>query len=96
MGLVRPLLEYACSAWDPYTGQLITEVEKVQRRAARFVLSDFESFEPGSVTRMLQRLGWTPLKTRRQMDRVSLFNKGLNNLAARSIPFVAQEAYPQD
>ena len=34
MGLVRPLLEYACSAWDPYTEQLITEVEKVQRRAS--------------------------------------------------------------
>ena len=41
-------------------------------------LSDFKSFEPGSVTRMLQKLGWTPLKTCRQMDRVPLFNKGLN------------------
>ena len=75
MSLVRPLIEYASCAWDPHTEQVIAEVEKTQRRAARFVLSDYESYEPGSMSMMLKKLGWPPLKLRRQMDRVILFNK---------------------
>ena len=35
--LVRPHLEYACSVWDPHTQKNIQSIEKVQRRAARFV-----------------------------------------------------------
>ena len=34
---MRPLLEYACSVWDPYTEENISRLEAVQRRAARFV-----------------------------------------------------------
>ena len=34
--LVRPTLEYACVAWDPYTQHNIDKLEMVQRRAARF------------------------------------------------------------
>jgi len=41
LGLVRPLLEYASQAWDPYTDNLSNEIEKTQRRAARFVTSDY-------------------------------------------------------
>ena len=36
-GLVRPVLEYGCSVWDPHTHGLHEELEKVQYRAARFV-----------------------------------------------------------
>jgi hypothetical protein len=36
--LVRPSsLEYASSCWDPHIKEHIEEVEKVQRRGARFV-----------------------------------------------------------
>ena len=35
--LVRPLLEYACSVWDPHTQKNVQSIEKVQRRPARFV-----------------------------------------------------------
>lgn len=31
---VRPVLEYACSVWDPYTTKNISKIEAVQRRAA--------------------------------------------------------------
>ena len=81
IGLVRPLLEYASSAWDPYTDQLINEIEKVQRRAARFVLSDYNNYEPGSITGMFEKLGWKSLQQRRRIDRLNLFNKALNNFA---------------
>ena len=36
-GMVRPILEYGSSVWDPHTGKLQEELEKVQNRAARFM-----------------------------------------------------------
>jgi hypothetical protein len=39
--LVRPHLEYAAAAWDTYTLQDTSQLEKVQRRAARFVKNNF-------------------------------------------------------
>ena len=80
VGLVRPLLEYASPIWDPHTASLSAEIEKVQRRAARFVLSDY-NYEPGAVTSLLNKLNWTPLKKRRTLNRLCLFNKGRQNLA---------------
>jgi len=38
---VRPILKYAVTAWAPYTQWNIRKIESIQRRAARFVLSDF-------------------------------------------------------
>ena len=52
-GLSRPcetLLDYASQALTPYTKNLTDEIEKVQRPAARFVMSDCRNYEPGSVT----------------------------------------------
>ena len=39
-GLVRPSLAYCCSVWDPHHKNQDYQLEIVQRRAARFVLSD--------------------------------------------------------
>ena len=38
--LVRPLLEYSSSVWDPHTKTLVNKIEMVQRRAARFCHND--------------------------------------------------------
>ena len=38
--MVRPILEYAGAVWDPYQSNHIDTLEKVQRKAARFVCSD--------------------------------------------------------
>ena len=35
--LVRPLVEYASSVWDPHLQKDITRLEMIQRRAARYV-----------------------------------------------------------
>ena len=48
---VRPTLEYASSVWDPHTIDLISHIEMVQRRAARFVKADYS--QQNSVTLML-------------------------------------------
>ena len=84
MSLVRPFIECASSTWDPHIEQLIAEVEKIQCRAAHFVLSKYKIYERGSMSVMLKKLGWTLLKLRRQMDIAFLFSKGLNNRAALS------------
>jgi hypothetical protein len=73
--LVRPHLEYATPAWDPHTKANIDKLEKVQRRAARFVLNNY-TYPPApnsSVTAMLASLEWQPLHTRRTVTRLTLF-----------------------
>ena len=70
--LVRPLLEYCCPLWDPHQVGLTEDIEKVQRRAARFVLSRYGG---ESVTEMLHELGWKSLKERRYSLRRDLFAK---------------------
>ena len=73
--IVRPTLEYAASVWDPYTNQLVTSVERVQRRAARFVSNNYRDYTPGAVTGMLQHLGWDSLTTRRSKSRLTMMFK---------------------
>ena len=52
-GLVRPILEYGSSVWDPQSILLQDELEKVQKRAARFVTGNYVNYETGSITGIL-------------------------------------------
>ena len=61
--MVRPILEYASTSWDPYTVTSIPLLEAVQRRVARFVCGDFKTTT--SPSQMVAELGWEPLQTRR-------------------------------
>jgi hypothetical protein len=54
--LVRPSLEYACSVWDPYTKEDITQLEQVQRRAARYVTNRYH--KTSSASNMIEHLNW--------------------------------------
>jgi hypothetical protein len=38
--MVRPTMEYASSVWDPTNRKKIENLEKVQKRAARFVFNN--------------------------------------------------------
>ena len=66
--LVRPVLEYASTAWDPTSSEGIVKLEKVQRQAARFVHGNYSERDPGCVTRMVCDLGWETLESRRKKD----------------------------
>ena len=57
--MVRPILEYASTVWDPHCNGLNDELENVQKRAARFVTRHY-SYETGSMTGILEELKWTP------------------------------------
>ena len=52
--LVRPILEYGSSVWDPHYEGLIDDLEKVQKRAARFVTRNY-THEKGSMTDVLKK-----------------------------------------
>ena len=69
--MVRPILEYGSSVWDPHTGKLQEELEKVQNRAARFVTRNYV-YETGSMTDILGQLKWESLKKRRK-DYIDLY-----------------------
>ena len=48
-GLVRPILEYSGSVWEPSGVGLQDELENVQNRATRFVTGNY-NYETGSMT----------------------------------------------
>lgn len=71
--LVRSGLEYAAPIWDPYLGKDIDLLEKVQRKAARWVKSQYSNTV--SVTRLLKDLKWASLADRRRTQKLCLFHK---------------------
>ena len=78
--LVRPILEYGSTVWDPHYNGLNNELENVQKRAARFVTRNY-SYETGSMTGILEELKWETLHKRRKDNRLILLYKGLKGKA---------------
>ena len=77
--LVRPLLEYSSSVWDPHTQVLVNKIEMVQRRAACFCHNDYTSRETGCVSEMITKLHLELLTTRRTNRRLTIFHKAIHN-----------------
>jgi len=71
--LIRPGMEYAAPIWDPYLQKDIASLENVQRKAARWVKSDYSP--RNSVTSMLKDLKWERLADRRKTAKLGLFHK---------------------
>ena len=82
--LVRPTLEYASSAWDPYMQKQIDSLEAVQNKAARFVTRDHS--RDSSVTAMKEALQWRTLQERRFIARLTLWYKAIHQQAAVLLP----------
>ena len=80
--LVRPILEYGSSVWDPDCNGQNDELENVQTRAARFVTRTY-SRETGSMTGILEELKWETLQKQRKDNRLILLYmyKGLKGKA---------------
>jgi hypothetical protein len=74
--LVRPHLDYASAAWDPHTQKNINSLERVQKRAARFITNNY-SWD-SSIILIMQELGWVPLQTRRKCHRLTSLYKMIN------------------
>ena len=81
--LVRPILEYASPVWDPHGIVVQEELEKIQNRATGFLTGDY-SFETGSISSILEQLGWESFHKRCKGSKLILLFKGLKGRA--SIP----------
>ena len=71
--IVRPKLEYASASWDPYYKKDVSTLEKVQRKAARFCLQNYN--RTASVSDMIAKLEWDTLEKRRKKNRLTLMYK---------------------
>ena len=78
--MVRPILEYGSTVWDPHCKGLNDELENVQKRAARFVTRNY-NYETGRMTGILEELKWETLQKRRKDKRLILLYKGLKGKA---------------
>ena len=86
--LVRPCVEYAAAAWDPYSSEHIKAIEQVQRRAARWVTSSYR--QTTSVTALLSELNWESLESRRRKARLSTMWKYVHGHLAIDSPAAPQ------
>lgn len=87
--LVRPHLEFASSSWDPFLQKHIECIEKIQRRAARFVTKNYIN-KPGTITNLLKELQWPTLKQRRTNSRLTTMYKITHNLIDIKLPSYIQ------
>jgi hypothetical protein len=78
--MVRPILKYASAAWDPYTSGQINQLDKVQRRAERFISNNYREKNLGCVIVMVKSLGWGPLKEHRKIHRLIVIYKVMHGL----------------
>ena len=78
--MVRSNLEYCSSVWSPHTQKQKNNIEKVQRRAARYVTNRYHN--TSSVTSMIDHLQWKSLETRRNINRVTMLYEISHNLIA--------------
>jgi len=78
--LVRPTMEYSGAIWDLHFQKDKDKMEKVNRRAARFVANNYE--QQSSVTAILEKLEWPSLENPRQNQRFDLMYKIVQNLVA--------------
>ena len=74
--LIHSFMEYGAPVLDLFQNYNSDMVERVQRRAARFIKSRYSRYSD-----ILDVLGWPPLSQRRQEDRLILFYKIFNGLA---------------
>ena len=89
ISLVRSLLEYGATIWDPHVKKDIDKLEKIQRQAARFVTRDYRSRDPGCVTQMLADLRLPTLQERRRNLRLTFLFK----IAEGLLPGIPPDKY---
>ena len=80
---VRPILEYGGCVWDPHQQNQIDQIERVQKRAARFVTGNHELIH-GNTEKNMKSLGWDSLEERRARSKLTTLYKA--RTGAISIP----------
>ena len=74
---VRPIIEYASPAWDTNNKNVIQKVESVQRKAARFILNDYN--KDSSVSKMIKKLYLDSIELRCRVKKLKLMHSVASN-----------------
>lgn len=86
--IIRPKLEYAAIVWDPHTAKDIKEIEKVQRRAVRFIYNKYKRTD--SPTNLMTTNQIKPLHLRRKIARLSFLHSLIHGkLGISATPLVS-------
>ena len=81
ISLVRSVMEYAATIWNPYLKGDIDKLEKIQNRVICFIKRDYRSRERGCITKMRKELVvLETLEERRQSLRLILMYKVVEGL----------------
>ena len=59
LSLIRSVLEYGAVLWDPYLKKDVDMLEKVQRKALRFICGDFKNYKPGVISSLQKKCNLT-------------------------------------
>ena len=73
-------MEYSSTAWEPFYQYTIDWLERVQRRAARFMFNYYKTIS--TATSMVSQIGWKTIAERRREHRISQPYKIINVLVA--------------
>ena len=82
LSIVQPHFSYCCSVWGCFGATKLTNLQKLQNRAARIVTgSPFDT----SVAPLLQRLGWPSIDKPIYRETCTTVFKSLNDLAPENL-----------
>ena len=84
LALVHPTLEYAATVWDPYHQKEVNSLERVQRKAVRFITRKYSRRD--SVSALRSDLGLPTLQQRRLTSKLTMFYKIHHQEVAVEIP----------
>lgn len=97
--LIRPTLEYCSGIWTPHTSLLAEQINKVQKKAARYVINNHRRWSSRlqrpevSITDTINNLKWEDLEVRR--NRVALrylYKSQTNNPAWADLSTLTRKA----
>ena len=86
VSLVRSLVEYGATLWDPHLKKEIDSLERIQRKALRFIYGDFKNYSPGTIDKLQQRSGLPSLQDRRKALRLTFMYKLVEGLVPAMPP----------
>ena len=80
VSLIRSVLEYGATLWDPYLKKDINQLEQVQRKALRFMYNDYKNYTPGSIDKLQKKSQLPSLQDRRKAIRLTFMYKVVEGL----------------
>ena len=79
-----PIMEYASIVWDPYQVTYINNLERIQRRAARWATSKYSRLS--NVSNLLESLKWPALELCHKIAILSFFHKIMYSSSPVDLP----------